>query len=228
MKQVKDSLRLVMEDSTYRPQYDDYLVRAEALKDDLPLPYYLGLRSMFGAFIEVGKSQEAIDTYLATIEDFQQEYPNYKEQESIQDAYESVKYSLVNKQAPVMQLADTSGKLHTFPDPNGKYILLDVWGSWCYPCRFYNEKLVKLNEELKKDGRVKLVSVAFEYDHNQKPWKQAIVEDSLTWQQLFYTDEFLEQYRVEVYPTVYLIAPDGTVLTKQFNIQEIDQYIKKE
>lgn len=228
-KLVTDSLQAVKNDSTYWPDYQDYLAEAEKRKEKLPQPIYLQLKEgSFWGFSENGKTREEIDNYLSDVEAFMIEHPNYKETESLRSQYEEVKYSLVNQQAPIFQLADTSGKVHTFPNPDGKYVLLDVWGSWCAPCRFYNKHLVEWNEELKADGRVKLVGVA--YDPNKADWKEAIVEDSLTWQQLHFTKEFIDAYHITGYPTMFLISPEGKVLAKgtQLREEDIAEFLEEE
>lgn len=60
-------------------------------------------------------------------------------------------------------VVDLEGNLVTHEDERfkDKVVLVDIWGTWCPPCRESIPKLVELQEEYEDDGLV-VVGVAFE------------------------------------------------------------------
>ncbi|MEX0967055.1 MAG: TlpA disulfide reductase family protein [Bacteroidia bacterium] len=221
MKNIVDSLKQGQQDSNYSPQFHTMLSEIEKREAMYPFPIYLDMKSRsFYYYDDAEASENERRQYITTLEKFLKTYPDYVNNASLESRLNSVKYSLVKKSAPVFELVDTNGISHKFPQLNGKYILLDVWGSWCAPCRFYNKHLVKMYYEMKDSLPIEFVSIA--YDQNLEEWKNAIRTDSLAWQQLLYTDEFVKSYNITVFPTMYLISPEGIVLKKSTQIREDD------
>jgi len=105
-------------------------------------------------------------------------------------------------------------------DLQGKYVMLDFWGSWCGPCRRDNPNLVRLNREyngrqFKNADGFEILSVAIET--NEKSWKRAIAKDQLTWKyHIVQTDRFKSpipsMYGVNEIPTKYLLDPKGEII----------------
>ena len=97
----------------------------------------------------------------------------------------------------------------------GRVVYVDVWGTWCGPCRSELEHLPQLHEELKD------LPVTYMYLANTSPeelWHKATkrfgldgedcVNLRLPASQQKAVEEFLE---VRGFPTYILIAPDGSI-----------------
>jgi len=52
------------------------------------------------------------------------------------------------KQIPVMQFQDGAGKPRTLADFRGKLVLLNIWATWCAPCREEMPALDRLQAQL--------------------------------------------------------------------------------
>lgn len=121
----------------------------------------------------------------------------------------------IGKEFPDFAFTDFNGKKRRFSEFRGKYILLDVWGFWCPPCRKEmpylreaarrfagrNLELVGLNT----DVEIPVEMVKKTLEENDMRWTQARVESVL--------DLINKQIRVETFPTTFLIAPDGKILS---------------
>jgi peroxiredoxin len=58
--------------------------------------------------------------------------------------------------APEMDTVDLDGKSHRLSDYRGKVVLLNVWATWCGPCRKEMPELDQLYKERASDGLVVL------------------------------------------------------------------------
>ena len=57
----------------------------------------------------------------------------------------------------------------------GKVILVDIWGTWCPPCRKAIPELVKLAEKYREEGFV-IVGIAFEREEDEAKRRELIRE----------------------------------------------------
>ena len=76
----------------------------------------------------------------------------------------AVRWERVQKPFPPFELADLSGKVWRLKDLAGKSLLINVWATWCGPCR---EELPRLQEVYEKvKGRSDIQILAFTIDEN--------------------------------------------------------------
>ncbi|MBC7424902.1 MAG: TlpA family protein disulfide reductase [Bacteroidia bacterium] len=131
--------------------------------------------------------------------------------------YEEKSTPIANTKAPTFKLRNAKGKKVSLKKMKGKYVVLDVWGSWCGPCRLANKELVTLYKKYASD---KLVFLSVAYDKNKEDWEKTIETDGLLWTQLLYSPEFLDDYKVYAFPTVFIIGPDGKILKRSNTVSD--------
>ncbi len=68
-------------------------------------------------------------------------------------------------------LTDADGNRVNFDSFKGYYVYIDMWASWCVPCRREVPHLQKLEKELQNE-QVKFVSISI--DQNEEAWKKAM------------------------------------------------------
>ena len=109
----------------------------------------------------------------------------------------------------------------------GKYVLIDFWASWCAPCRASNPELVKVFETFQNRNFTILgVSV----DKDKKRWLDAIDKDRLPWinvSNLKGWDEVSNLYGVKAVPQNFLIDPEGIIIDKNIEVEEIMDKLDK-
>lgn len=128
--------------------------------------------------------------------------------------YQRIELS-VGKEFPEFSFVDLTGKKRRFSEFRGKYILLDVWGFWCPPCRrempFLREAAKRFQTRnleivgLNTDVEMPLDVIKRNLEANDLKWTQARLESVF--------DLINKQLRIESFPTTFLIAPDGKILS---------------
>ena len=60
--------------------------------------------------------------------------------------------SISGEPAPVMETSDLDGNLHRLSDHSGKVVLVNMWATWCGPCRREMPEIDRLYKERQGDG----------------------------------------------------------------------------
>ena len=92
----------------------------------------------------------------------------------------------------------------------GKFYLIDFWGSWCVPCL----KDVPFLKNLKESHASKLNVLGIASD-KEASWRQAIHEYDLNWTHILNgtgEEDFVARLNVDGFPTKILVAPNGEIV----------------
>ena len=113
---------------------------------------------------------------------------------------------------PAFSLPDRTGAIRTPADFAGKYVVYDFWATWCPDCR----EDVPAMKELYAEYGDKVAFVGISFDTDPEKLDAFVEENGIGWVQLsdFVTkkeSKVAEQFRVKWIPSMYLVAPDGTV-----------------
>jgi thiol-disulfide isomerase/thioredoxin len=94
-------------------------------------------------------------------------------------------------------------------------LILNVWGSWCGPCKQEMPYFVELNDQAK--GKVKLLGIAVEEAKSQDS-KDFIISNGMTWPNL-YDDKGITRANFGMgVPVTWFIDKAGTVVYKHVGV----------
>ncbi len=118
------------------------------------------------------------------------------------------------KIAPDFQTTALNKDSFSLKDFNGRYVVVDVWATWCMPCKVQSPNFERLAEFYTNPN---LAFVALSIDDNKFNWKNDANEKSPRVLQLIANDKnvFGKAYGIETIPRFLLIGPDGKIINIQ-------------
>lgn len=122
---------------------------------------------------------------------------------------------MVGKPSPLFAYENFKGGTTKLEDFKGKYVYIDVWATWCGPCRQEIPYLQKVEE--KYHGKnIEFVSLSIDTKKDYEKWKKMVGDKSLGGTQIIadndWKSEFTTAYGVNSIPRFILIDPKGNVV----------------
>lgn len=109
---------------------------------------------------------------------------------------------------------DKEGKTVTMASLKGKVVLVDVWATWCGPCKAEIPHLKKLEEEM-KGKNVEIISLSTDAVKDREKWLKMIADENLGGTQLFAGgpgNEFSKYYKINTIPRFLLFDKAGKIV----------------
>jgi len=109
-----------------------------------------------------------------------------------------------------------SGGVTSLNDLKGKYVYIDVWATWCGPCKAEIPSLKEI--EVAYHGKnIEFVSISIDNAKDHDKWKKMIIDKELKGVQLFadkdFNSDFVQNYAVRGIPRFILIDPIGNIVS---------------
>ncbi|MCF6182343.1 redoxin domain-containing protein [Lutibacter sp.] len=138
----------------------------------------------------------------------------------IKTNYKKMHASMVNlaegKISPVFNNYENyDGSKTSLKDLRGKYVYIDVWATWCAPCKAEIPHLKALEKEF-EGKNIQFVSLSVDKPNAHDAWKKMIKEKQMSGIQLFATNnfesKFIKDYGINSIPRFILIDPNGKIV----------------
>jgi cytochrome c biogenesis protein CcmG/thiol:disulfide interchange protein DsbE len=113
--------------------------------------------------------------------------------------------------APDFELTNTSGETIRLSDLRGQAVLVNLWATWCPPCRAEMQSIEKVYNEYKDDGFV-VLAVNMTYQDTPQKILPFVNEQGLTFPILLdETGDMADDYQLRSLPSSYFIGRDGII-----------------
>jgi thiol-disulfide isomerase/thioredoxin len=149
--------------------------------------------------------------------------------DNISKSYESslsrIKTTYSNKQKAKALIGTTAvdfeyenhkGGKTKLSDLRGKYVYIDIWATWCMPCRIEIPYLQKIEEKY-KGKNIAFVSISIDVEKDYEKWKNMVTEKQLGGIQLIadknWNSDFIKTYGINGIPRFMLIDPQGNFIS---------------
>lgn len=144
------------------------------------------------------------------------------------DVFEKLENTAVGKKFTDFTVTMSDDKVFNLSDVVGKgnYVLVDFWASWCGPCMREMETLKEINKEYARKG-LQVVGIAV-WDKPEDT-KRAVEAKELPWMIVDNAQRIpTDIYGIMGIPHIILFAPDGTIVSRGLQGNDLKEVVKKE
>lgn len=131
--------------------------------------------------------------------------------------YNKVKVLIEGKPSPkFVAYENHKGGVTSLDDLKGKYVYIDVWATWCGPCK-YEIPFLKEVEQKFHDKNIEFVSISIDQKKDHQTWKEFVTEHQMVGTQLFadndWKSQFVQDYVIEGIPRFILLDTEGNIIS---------------
>jgi len=163
-------------------------------------------------------------SYLRSYEklkDFETKYGKYfttpEQKQMLADQFKKVSEFKKGTPGYNFNYKDVKGNKVSFSDLKGKVVLIDVWATWCGPCKAELPYLRKLEDEFNGNDNIAFVGLSSDDDVNLEKWKTFVAENDLKGIQIKadggFHSEFTTVYKINAIPRFMVFDKQGKVVT---------------
>lgn len=200
----------------YSPsEYENrYLLPLEAIYNKIPLGFiknHLTYQYTLYALRMVTNPQKIDSLYS----DFAGRKENSEKKAEIDQVYHNIILSRPNSPAPDFSYYDVNGKLIRLNELRGKYVYIDIWATWCIPCKAEIPFLSKLESDY-SNKNITFLSLSVDKSSDKEKWVNYVNTKKLGGIQVIadkdFNSDFIRKFNVESIPRFILIDPDGKIV----------------
>lgn len=129
------------------------------------------------------------------------------------------------KLSPDFNAPDVDGKVWTLADFKGKYIYIDMWATWCNPCK---RELPYLKELEKKFEGAEIVFIGLSTDGDKAKWEKMVRSGELCGVQLYLgpRSTFQKSYNIDGIPRFILLDKEGRIINNNMSRPSADETVR--
>lgn len=189
-----------------------------------PVAYDEAYYYLIGMYVDL--TAEQIDSLTRMVA---KGWGNTPRMEAFRKAAEKAKRTAIGSKFQDFQLLTPDGKKVRLSEyvPEGKYVMLEFWASWCGPCRGEIPHLREVNK--KKSDNFQIVSISL--DEDDAEWKTAMKEEQMIWPQLVdykgFESEIAQAYNIMGIPFSILLDKEGRIIDVNLRGAALDVALEK-
>ncbi|WP_426486260.1 TlpA family protein disulfide reductase [Flavobacterium sp. 2] len=118
--------------------------------------------------------------------------------------------------SPKFDYENQKGGKTSLENLKGKYIYIDLWATWCSPCREQFPFLQKVEEQY-KGKNIEFVAISLDAIKDHSKWSKFVSEKQLSGIQLLadkeFESKFIKDYGIHEIPIFILLDPNGNIVS---------------
>ncbi|REE83010.1 thiol-disulfide isomerase/thioredoxin [Lutibacter oceani] len=108
-----------------------------------------------------------------------------------------------------------AGGTSSLNDFKGKYVYIDVWATWCGPCKKEIPFLKKIEEQY-HEKNIAFLSISVDQQTNKDKWKEMVADKELGGIQVIadkdFKSQFVADFKISGIPRFILLDPAGNII----------------
>jgi thiol-disulfide isomerase/thioredoxin len=156
----------------------------------------------------------------ASLAEYGNEYVKYLVTGSQKKRWQEIEAQLnkvvERKNAIDFKFKDKTDKEIALSDFKGKVVYVDIWATWCGPCKREFPAMKKLESEYQNNDNIVFIGVNTDRTKDKQKWLDFIEAEQLPGVQLFAGDEandaIMKPYQISGIPRFILVGKDGKMI----------------
>jgi len=161
---------------------------------------------------------------------FKENSTNAEQLQKIEEQYIDLQKLKKGELSPKFNYKNFAGGNTSLDDLAGKYVYVDVWATWCGPCKAEIPHLKEIEKNY-HDKNIEFVSISVDKIDDEDKWRKMIEDKDLGGSQLFsdnsWDSKFVKDYRINGIPRFILIDPEGNIISADAPRPSEDKLIEK-
>lgn len=203
--------------------YGDRLAKAYEITNDYSLAFEESLKGLENGAIKdamisqfsrlvVTPHQRLEETYQFVMDNT----TNAKYKEGYTKTYNSLKHLAKGNESPKFNYENYKGGKTSLDDLKGKYVYIDMWATWCAPCKKEIPALKRVEKQF-HGKNIAFVSISVDRKKDYDTWRKMIEDEELGGIQLMADNDrnskFYHDYEISGIPRFILIDPEGKIIS---------------
>ncbi len=152
------------------------------------------------------------------VEMFNKMSTDEKQKKAIAEAHSIAMKLLKGKPAPTFNYTNTKGEEVPLENLKGKNVYVDVWATWCGPCKKEIPHLKELEAKYHNNDDIVFMSVSIDKMEDKDKWLKMVEEKELSGVQLMadkdWKSSICTDYGIRGIPRFLLIDKEGKIMDK--------------
>lgn len=171
---------------------------------------------IFKATGDIIKRLDNKEAVAAAYRNFMKMSTNSAYKTEIEEAYGNYKRMADKGLSPDFSYNSIDNKLVALKDLRGKYVYIDVWATWCGPCKAEIPFLTKVEADY-HGKNIHFVSLSVDRMADKAKWVAYVKEHNLGGIQLMadkdFSSDFIKKFNINAIPRFILIDPNGMIVS---------------
>ncbi|QVL30355.1 TlpA family protein disulfide reductase [Telmatocola sphagniphila] len=217
------------------PKFLDKAMELNKSKEVTALVSFLKAQAAMSEFSESGKKEDkekvlklvaAVPADMALDIGSPRKYEIGKMAAKLPKKLEAIENLAVGKPMPEIISKDLDGKSVKLTDYKNKVVVLDIWATWCGPCRAMIPHEREMVEKL-KDKPFNLISLSA--DGEVKTLKDFLEKEKMPWTHwhIGASGEVHDILNIEHYPTIFVVDHKGVIRYKEIRGEQLEEAVEK-
>ncbi|SMC64442.1 TlpA family protein disulfide reductase [Pedobacter africanus] len=177
---------------------------------------FLGTNRQKGEYIlsNEGRGIKSYDRYKAMVDAYGQYLQSPTQKKRLDEMSALLYNTKAGGIASDFEYPDKTGKMVSLSGQKGKVVLVDVWATWCGPCKQQIPALKQLEQEMHGKDIV-IMSVSVDEEKDKEKWQKMIADENLGGVQLFASgwSKIAKDYKITSIPRFMVFDKKGNIVT---------------